>query len=114
MMKPFQTASVLIDAPTAHAARRDIKESKAVGHSQFALIHDGEKPVGGVGHKISHRHLAADQKRGDARLKTEGNENTAGEFDHAADDHQGIGGLRAAEAAKELLDAVAGHQKSEN
>jgi len=79
-----------VDAEPPRAVEKHEEEEPGVNHRHFAPVDDWEKRTAGVSHEIRDGHHATGQERGGARQQSNGDQETANEFDPSADRRQHV------------------------
>src|SRR5438309_3583708 len=100
------------DAPASRAVEDDEKENPAIHQGELAAIHDWEKlrPECGHGshveHKVGDGHLAAGEKRRDARKQSKCDQKSADQFDDPRDKGETFRAMTATGKPEKLLPAM--------
>src|SRR4029077_10371136 len=77
-----------VDAPSARAAQKNIKENKAIHDCELTFVQVRNQTLRRVHHEKRHRHFAGGNERGESRQQTKRNEKSANDLHPAAHGHQ--------------------------
>ena len=104
-----------IEAHRPAAVKEDEEKNETVNYGQFSTVNNGKEPAVRMYHKIRHRHHATGEKSGRAREQSEGNQESADQFNVPADHAEGIERHRLGRRgeAENFLSAMTGERQSD-
>ena len=104
-----------VDAPSARAAHKNIKENKAIHDRELTFVQVRNQTLRRMHHEKRDRHFAGGNERGESRQQTKRNEKSANDLHPAAYGQQGRKrfGFRG-EGAEYLIEPMTGKHQTDD